>query len=154
MSADEFSALFAGVAVVISLIAIGISVKANSLSRQANDIASQAGHEEEQRFLKEGFFTLFQNFSTLPEINPTSLVGPDITKVATALEFIATAWNNNIVSKKILHENTWEVFKKDYELFDKTETIIPGFESNQKTVKSLLTDNIRNAYKDMYNQKF
>lgn len=154
MTAEQFSALFAGIAVPISFVAIAISLKSNSLSRQANEIASQARQDEEIRFLKEGFFTLFSNFSTLPEINPRSLIGPDIIKVAAALEFISTAWNDNIVSKKILHETTWTVFKKDYELFDKIETVIPGFEPSQKTVKSLLTTNIRKAYNDMYNQKF
>lgn len=124
--------IIAGLSMVISIIAAYFAGRANSLNKNI--------------FKRQGVIDLHMAWQGISDIDPNNLVGPDVVKAVNALSLTASLWNHDVIEKSILYQSYWESYKDLYDKLYNLDVLVPGL---KKTCKSLMTPEIKKAYKGM-----
>ena len=131
---------------VIASFAILISSGALCLSYKANQLNRNLFESQKSMFKRQHVIDLYQAWEGVSEIDRTNLVAPDIVKAVNTMALTASLWNHGIIEKSILYQSYWIPYKTLYEQINSIDELIPG---KNQTCKSLLTSEIRKAYRGM-----
>jgi len=126
------TAIFTGLSLLISLRAIFLAGKASTTN--------------ENMFKRQGVIDLHMAWQGVNDINPQKLVGPDVIKAVNALSLTASLWNHDVIEKNILYQTYWTSYSEIYNKLVNLDKLVPG---HKKTCKSLITAEIKKAYKGM-----
>jgi hypothetical protein len=85
------------------------------------------------------------------ELNANELIGPDVSKAATAMTFTAMAWNHGQMDKDVIYETCYRNMEHLFTTLESCETIVPGYNhpGRQKKCKDFITEEIRRCYNEM-----
>jgi hypothetical protein len=126
------SIIIAGLSMIISLIAAFFAGRANSINKKI--------------FKRQGVIDLHMAWQGINDIDPNNLIGPDVVKAVNALSLTASLWNHDVIEKSILYQTYWGSYKDLYDKLYNLDVLVPGL---KKTCKSLMTAEIKKAYKGM-----
>lgn len=126
------SIIIAGLSMIISLVAAYFAGRANSINKNI--------------FKRQGVIDLHMAWQGINDIDPDNLIGPDVVKAVNALSLTASLWNHDVIEKSILYQTYWGSFKDLYDKLYNLDVLVPGL---KKTCKSLITAEIKKAYKGM-----
>ena len=126
------SIIIAGLSMIISLVAAYFAGRANSINKNI--------------FKRQGVIDLHMAWQGINDIDPDNLIGPDVVKAVNALSLTASLWNHDVIEKSILYQTYWGSSKDLYDKLYNLDVLVPGL---KKTCKSLLTAEIKKAYKGM-----
>jgi hypothetical protein len=126
------SIIIAGLSMIISLVAAYFAVRANSINKNI--------------FKRQGVIDLHMAWQGINDIDPDNLIGPDVVKAVNALSLTASLWNHDVIEKSILYQTYWGSYKDLYDKLYNLDVLVPGL---KKTCKSLMTAEIKKAYKGM-----
>lgn len=119
------------------------------IAKQHKEISEKEIELSKQIFKRQGVIELHNAWKDVNEINPKSIIGPDVKKAANALSLTSSLWNHDIIAKEILFDHYWDTFKELYDtLKASNDDLVPGY---KKTCKQFLSDEMFKAYKDMEN---
>jgi hypothetical protein len=129
----EIAALIiSGLSMIMSIIAAYFAGRANSINKNI--------------FKRQGVIDLHMAWQGINDVDPVDLVGPDIIKAVNALSLTATLWNHDVIEKSILYQSYWGSYKDLYDKLYNLDVLVPGL---KKTCRSLMTPEIKKAYKGM-----
>lgn len=94
-------------------------------------------------------FELHNSWDGINEIDCEELIGPDVTNAIRALTITSTAWLDGLVEKKVIIQNHFDDFDLVFNAMNGCEKVIPGFEKRSVKCPDLLSDEIRDSYKQM-----
>lgn len=126
------SIIIAGLSMIISLVAAYFAGRANSINKNI--------------FKRQGVIDLHMAWQGINDIDPDNLIGPDVVKAVNALSLTASLWNHDVIEKSILYQTYWGSYKDLYDKLYNLDVLVPGL---KKTCKSLMTAEIKKAYKGM-----
>jgi hypothetical protein len=129
---EVITLIIAGLSILISLIAVFLSGKASVTNKRM--------------FKRQGVIDLHMAWQDINDIDPKNLIGPDIVKAVNALSLTASLWNHDVIEKSILYQSYWGAFEEIYNKLVNLDELVPG---HKKTCKSLITAEIKKAYKGM-----
>lgn len=129
---ELISLAIAGFSMAISLIAVFLSGKASITNKKM--------------FKRQGVIDLHMAWQGVNDIDPKNLIGPDVVKAVNALALTASLWNHDVIEKSILYQTYWGAFEEFYNKLVNLDELGPG---HKKTCKSLITSEIKKAYKGM-----
>lgn len=94
---------------------------------------------------------LKQAWDGVNEIMVDRLIGPDVDKAASAMTFTALAWNNNLLSRKIIYEARFADMELLFSRLADCEKIVPGYDDPgfERRAKDFISEDIRRCYEQM-----
>jgi len=126
------SIVIAGLSMLISVIAIFMAGKASNLNKGM--------------FKRQGVIELHMAWQNVNDIDPKNLIGPDVIRAVNAMSLTASLWNHDVIEKSILYQTYWNSFRDLYDKLITLDILVPG---HKKTCRSLITNEIKKAYKGM-----
>src|SRR5690606_37394384 len=129
---EILSLVIASLALIISGVAVYLSGKANNTNKNM--------------FRRQGVIDLHIAWQDINDIDENDLIGPDVVKAVNALSLTASLWNHDVIEKSILYQTYWGSYKDLYDKLYNLDELVPGL---KKTCKSLMTAEIKKAYKGM-----
>lgn len=126
------SVIIAGLSMLISVIAIFMAGKASNLNKKM--------------FKRQGVIELHMAWQDVNNIDSTNIIGPDVIKAVNAMSLTASLWNHDVIEKSILYQSYWNSYRDLHDKLVNIDVLIPG---HKKTCRSLITNEIKKAYKGM-----
>lgn len=132
--------------IVIATFALLASVYAVITANNSNEIAKEATRTNIMIAQRQGIIDLHNSWNGVKNIDKEKLIEPDIVNAINTLSMTSILWNHDVVDKLIIYQSYWNSFKKLYQTIESIDDLVPG---GDVQVKSLLTPEIKKAYKLM-----
>lgn len=116
------------------------------LSKRALIEAGLSRAMNKDMFKRQGVIDLHMAWQGVNEIDPATLVGPDVCLAANALSLTATLWNHDVVERIILFQSYWKSYKALYDSLS-CDVLVPGYTT--KKCRDFLTPEMLRAYEEM-----
>lgn len=125
------------------LLSIAIAGLGMIISISSIFIAGKALNTNKRMFRRQGVIDLHMAWDGVNEIDPNSLITPDIVKAVNALTLTASLWNHDVIEKDILYQSCWEPFRDLYDTLNNCKKRVPGMD---RRCNDLMTKEISRAY--------